>query len=45
MLAAAGLSENSALLDLLIEAAQGTLEAFVLTHTYFCQSGTHLLGS
>jgi len=43
VLAATGLSKDAALLDLLVEPAQGTLEAFVLTHTNFCQSGNHLL--
>src|ERR1035437_2683142 len=45
VLAATGLGEDSALLNLLVEAAQGTLETLVLTHTDFCQSGTHLLGA
>ena len=43
VLAATGLGKDAALLDLLVEPAQGTLEAFVLTHTDFCQSGNHLL--
>jgi hypothetical protein len=38
MLAAACLGEDPALLDLLVEAAEGALEGLVLTHSDFCQS-------
>ena len=38
MLAAASLGEDAALLDLLVEAAQGALERLVLTHSDFSQS-------
>src|SRR5512135_3460284 len=44
VLAAASLGEDAGLLDLLVEAAQGTLERLVLTNSDFCQSGVHLLG-
>jgi hypothetical protein len=43
VLTATGLGQNAALLNLFVETAQGTLEAFVFTHTDFCQSGNHLL--
>ena len=39
VLAPASLGEDAALLDLLVEAAQGALERLVLTHSDFCQSG------
>ncbi len=42
MLASASLGEDAALLDLLVEAAQGALERLVLTHSDFCQSRDHL---
>src|SRR5215208_4274399 len=38
MLASASLGEDSALLDLLVEAAQCAFERLVLTHSDFCQS-------
>ena len=38
MLAPASLGEDAALLDLLVEAAQGALERLVLTHSDFSQS-------
>src|SRR5260221_944252 len=44
MLATASLGEDSRLLDLLVEAAQGALERLVLAHSDFCQSRIHLLG-
>ena len=44
VLAAASLGEDAALLDLLVEAAQGALEGLVLTDSDFCQSRIHLLG-
>ena len=37
-LASACLGEDPALLDLLVEAAEGALEGLVLTHSDFCQS-------
>src|ERR1035437_3240890 len=43
VLTATGLGKDAALLNLLVETAQGTLEALVFTHTDFCQSGNHLL--
>jgi hypothetical protein len=44
MLATASLGENPALLDLLVEAAEGALERLVLTHSDFGQSGFTSLG-
>ena len=38
VLATASLGEDAALLDLLVEAAQGAFERLVLTHSDFCQS-------
>jgi hypothetical protein len=38
MLASASLREDAALLDLLVEAPQGTLEGLVLSYAYFSQS-------
>src|SRR3954466_11220204 len=38
VLATASLGEDPALLDLLVEAAEGALERLVLTHSDFCQS-------
>src|SRR5206468_10012223 len=38
VLAPASLGEDAALLDLLVEAAQGAFERLVLTHSDFCQS-------
>ena len=42
MLAPSRLSEDAALLDLLVEASQGSLEGLVLTDSDFCQLGNHL---
>ena len=42
MLASTGLSEDATLLDLLVEASQGSLEGLVLTDSDFCQLGNHL---
>jgi hypothetical protein len=44
VLASASLSEDAALLDLLVEAAQGALERLVLTHSDFSQSVFTSLG-
>ena len=38
MLASASLGEDATLLDLLVEATQGTFERLVLTHSDFSQS-------
>src|SRR5215217_8135756 len=45
VLATASLGEDAALLDLLVEAAQGTLEGLVLTHSDFCQLPVHHLSA
>ncbi len=42
MLTASCLCEDAALLDLLVEASQGSLEGLVLTDSDFCQLGNHL---
>ncbi|HUG26623.1 MAG TPA: hypothetical protein VMN83_29395, partial [Albitalea sp.] len=39
VLASASLGENAALLDLLVEASQGTLEGLVFAYADFSQSG------
>src|SRR5262245_8679188 len=45
VLAPASLGEDAALLDLLVEAAQRTLEGLVFTHSDFCQFRVHLPGA
>ena len=42
MLTPSRLSQDAALLDLLVEAPQGCLESLVLTDSDFCQLGNHL---
>lgn len=42
MLTSSRLSEDAALLDLLVEASQGCLKGLVLTDSDFCQLGNHL---
>ena len=42
MLASSCFSEDAALLDLLVEAPQGSFECFVLADSDFCQLGNHL---
>src|SRR3954468_21449774 len=44
VLATASLGEDPALLDLLVEAAEGALEGLVLSHADFCHYRIHLLG-